>query len=77
MRVTRKKALLLAEAACRAYDQDDVQLPNDVVPDGPPRFLYVFRPDGTHIRVFMDGPFEGIPYHCNPAAVGTWLGLKQ
>lgn len=83
MRVTRKKALLLAGAACRTYDGDNVsgstvgQPPEDDVPDGPPRFLYIFRPDGTHVRVFMDGPFRGIPYHCNPAPTGTWLGLKR
>lgn len=83
MRVTRNKALVIAEAACLDYTLGNMPSliaepgPSDDTPVGQPRFFYVFRPDGSHVRVFIDGPFAGIPYHSAPASSGTWLGLKR
>lgn len=84
MKITRKKALAIAEAACRAYERDrhvpggtTLLLPEDYATSGAGfRYAAVNRPDGTFVRVLVDEPFVGLPYHCSPKGSKTWLGLR-
>lgn len=84
MRVTRKKALVIANAVCSAYERKQhvpggttLLLPEDYATSGSGfRYVVVNRPDGTFVRALVDEPFTGLPYHYNPNSKGTWLGLK-
>lgn len=77
MRVTRKKALVIAEAACRAYDRADVPggmtitLPEDFATTDWP-YDVAMSNDG-HLLISKRQPWPiGVPYHHNTSGK-TWL----
>lgn len=70
MRVTRKKALVIANAVCSAHNYHIHTSPTGF------RYRLVERADGTFMQVAVDPPWVGLPYHYNPKAKGTWLGVK-
>lgn len=77
MRVTRKKALVIAEAACRAYDRDDVPggmtivLPEDYATTDWP-YDVTMSADG-HLLISRRPQWPvGIPYH-HDASGKAWL----
>lgn len=80
MKVTRKKALLLAEAACRAYERINasrhlgyrtITLPEDFATTDWP-YDVAMSNDG-HLLISKRPPWPvGVPYHHNTSGK-TWL----